>query len=186
MHERSLSNFDSQYQNDLRGLRFAQPYFERHPISSVSKQLDYIEYTDSVGLYALTNVAGLRTLLPRLDEESRQEWSRYTNQDFGGERHIGLRPRKPLARHALEISDVSTPEDRSHWTARLRAKVIEIKSGDELFEIERALPILIDSLGKSTGEVRLCARRGHDAVAEDRNFDWLGYLVREVSAEPRG
>lgn len=177
--------FDGRYQNDLRGLRFEQPYFERHRIHDMSKQLDYIEHTDSLGLYALTNVAVLRTLLPRLDEANRQELSRYISQNFESEHHIGFRPRKSLARYALEVSDVSTREDRSYWTARLRAKVVDITSGDELFEIERALPILIDSLGNRTGEIRLCARKGHDAVAEDRNFDWLGYLVREVSAEPR-
>ena len=177
--------FDSKNQNYLRGLRFEQPYFERHSIHYTSKQLDYIEHTDSLGLYALTNAAVLRTLLPRLDEENRQELSRYTTQDQGGDHSIGFRPRKPFARYALDISDVSTREDRSHWTARLRAKVVEITYGDELFEIERSLPILIDSLGNRTGEVRLCARKGHDAVAEDRNFDWLGYLAREVSTEPR-
>jgi hypothetical protein len=45
------------------------------------------------------------------------------------------------------------------------------------------LPIMSE-WGRNVGGVRLCARKQNDAVAKDRNFDWLGYLVREMSAEP--
>lgn len=177
--------FDAVFRDYLRKLRFEQPYFERHHVTDRSKELDYVEHADSRGLYALRRARYWRTLLPRLDEESRQELSRNIRPEDPAERFIGHRPRKPLARYGLEISDVSTREDRVHWTARLRVQVIEMASGDGLFEIERTLPILIDSGGGITDGVRLCARPGNDAVAKDRNFDWLGYLAREVSAEAR-
>ncbi|XVJ68535.1 MAG: hypothetical protein HEQ39_01965 [Rhizobacter sp.] len=177
--------FDTAYQNDLRRLRFEQSYFERHRVNDMSKQIDYVEHADEDGrLYAVASAAYWRTLVPRLDDESRQELSGSIGR--GAANHfIGHQPRKPLARYGLEVSDVSTREDRNHWTARIRAKVFDTTSGDELFTIERALPILIDALGDRTGGVRLCAKQGHDAVANDRNFDWLGYLAREVSAGPR-
>lgn len=175
--------FDARYQSYLRKLRFEQSYFESHQVQSLSRQLDYVEHSDSLGLYALARATYWRTLLPRLDDESRQKLSRHIGHDRGPEHLIGYRPRTPLARYRLEVSDVSTREDRNHWTARLRVKVVEIASGDEIFEIERVLPILIDSVG-GPGEVRLCARRGHSAIAKDGNFDWLGYLSGEVSAEP--
>jgi len=190
--EKVMVAYSAERQDYLRKLRFEQPYFERHPAGTYSEQLDYVERVDSEGPYAQARESYWRGLVPRLDDESRQELIRFlpvravVDVDTGQNRpdaHIALRLRKSMARHALEVSDVSTRDDRGHWTARLRVKVIDQASAEELFVIERVLPILTYTGGGSS-VVRLCARTGREAMANDRNFDWLGYLAREVSAEP--
>lgn len=182
--ERVALAFRSDYQRDLRFLRFEQPYFERHPPVHISKQFDYMEHIDKNGqLYALASAAHWRTLRPRLDDEAVEEISRNSGLNGRADHFIGLHLRKSLAPYGLEVTEVSTREDRGHWTARLRVKVFDTASGEGLVVIERLLPILIDALGNRTGGVRLCARPGHQPIAEDRKFDWLGYLAREVSTD---
>jgi hypothetical protein len=175
--------FDAADQKELQSMRFEESYFDRQRVHDMSEQLDYVEHIEEDGqIYALGKVAHWQTLVPRLDDESKRELTGFLSQRAAHD-VTGFRPKKSLARHVLEVSDVSTREDRNHWTARLRAKVFDATSGEELFNIERLLPIMIE-WGRNVGGVRLCARKQNDAVAKDRNFDWLGYLVREMSAEP--